>query len=166
MITYIKLKCLSTSSATSHHTSLLKKTHKYAKISYSHFCVGRMSILLCLPNFCLFCTFILCVVICAFLCVKELLCLHHHLHHIQQLSNAFQPCFRYMVNLVVITTIVLDNLVQATLKGQPGMIDFVSQIIFICHTDHLYEFLFVFQGCIIETLDYSEKPKIQQVCVR
>ena len=40
----------------------------------------------------------------------------------------FQPFFRYMVNLVVVTTIVLDYLVEATLYGEPGMIDFVLQI--------------------------------------
>ena len=75
------------------------------------FGVGRMGILSCLPNFCVF---IFCFIICAFACVKELLCIHHHLHHIWQLSNAFQPFFRYMVNLVVVTTIVLDYLVEAT----------------------------------------------------
>ena len=105
MITYSESKIDVPKHFMSHHTSL-KKTHTYAKKTLSQqqqqkqpveltpkgqslaiapilpLCVGRMGILLCLPNFCLFCIFIFCFIICAFACVKELLCLHHHLHHI------------------------------------------------------------------------------------
>ena len=96
---------------------------------------------------------------CAFACVKELFCLHHQQHHIWQLSNAFQPFFSYMVNLVVVTTIVLDYLVEATLKGEPGMVDYVSQIIFIHCTACLYQFLFIFQCCIIKLWITLKTPK-------
>ena len=71
-----------------------------------------------------------------------------------------------MVNLVLITTMILDYLVKTTLKGESGIIDFVFWIVYKSYSDYLYQFHFIFWQCIIETLDHSEEPQIQQVHVR
>ena len=70
-----------------------------------------------------------------------------------------------MVNLVLVTTVILDYLVETTLKGEPGLVDFVFWIVDKNHSDHLYQFHFVFWCCIVEILDHSEEPQIQQVHV-
>ena len=71
-----------------------------------------------------------------------------------------------MVYLVLITTVILDYLVETTLKGEPGMVDFVFWIVYKNHSDCLYQFHFSFWHCIVGTLDHAEERQIQQVHVR
>ena len=67
---------------------------------------------------------------------------------------------------VVVVSIVHDYLIEAALLGEPGTINLVLQIAVIHHANLLYQFLIMFWCSIVETLDGSEKPQIQQVNIR
>ena len=65
-----------------------------------------------------------------------------------------------MVNVVIIVTMVHDDLVEAALQGKPCSIDLVVGILIVCLTNCFHQLFFVF-GSIIETLYGSKKAQIQ-----
>ena len=71
-----------------------------------------------------------------------------------------------MVDVVIIVTMVSNDLVKTALQGQPSPIDFLLGIVIVCLTNCLYQLLLVSWHCIIETLYGSEKPQVQQINIR
>ena len=72
-----------------------------------------------------------------------------------------------MFYVVVIVSIVHEDLTETALWGKPCLINLVSGIVVICCANRFYQFLIIFWSGIIETLDGTEKnAQIQQVYVR
>ena len=78
----------------------------------------------------------------------------------------FHGFFSHVWDFIIISTIIFNNHVQATLQGKLDMIQFMQGILTICLLIQFDQFFFIGRAIIIERLYSSEKNKIENVGVR
>ena len=77
-----------------------------------------------------------------------------------------QRFFSHVRDFVIVSAIVFNYLVQATLQGKPNKIQFTPGILTVCLLNRFDQFFLIVRACIVERLYGSEKTKIKNVGVR
>ena len=70
-----------------------------------------------------------------------------------------QRFFSYVWDFVIVSAIVFNYLVQATLQGKPNKIQFTPGILTICLLNRFDQFFLIVRAFIVEQLYGSEKPR-------
>ena len=77
-----------------------------------------------------------------------------------------QRFFSHVRDFIIVSAIVFNYLVQATLQGKPNKIQFTPGILTVCLLNRFDQFFLILRHCIVERLYGSEKTKIKNVGVR
>ena len=78
----------------------------------------------------------------------------------------FHRFFPHVRDFIVVSSIIFNNHVQATLQGKPDTVQFTKGILTICLLHQFDQFFLIGRAIIVERLYGSEETKIENVGVR
>ena len=78
----------------------------------------------------------------------------------------FQRFFPHVQDFIIVSSIIFNNHIQATLQGKPDTVQFTKGILTICLLHRFDQFFLIGRAIIVERLYGSEETKIENVGVR